>query len=128
MAGVDEKSRRWVASVLALVGIGLILAGIALLVQHERQLEGPLNPPPTVSIEHRTAAQAIQRVLVLVLVLFGIFSVVSYAFLRWSRRFRQWLLYKPRPATPDSDVWAMHRLPAEDEGLDPTEDRPGDES
>jgi len=114
MAGVEEENRQRLALFLVLVGVGLILAGAALMIRHYHQIEVHQTPIPPVSADRRLSdLRAIQRILLLLLVLVVIFSVASFAFLRWSRRFRRWMFYKPQPATPDGDVWAMHRLPAE---------------
>ena len=59
-------------------------------------------------------AQAIRDVLVGLLMIVGIFSIGSLAMIRWSRRFRKRLLRKAQPPTPAEDVWAMHRLPNEE--------------
>jgi hypothetical protein len=112
MAGVEESSRPRIAILLALVGAGLILAGLALVIDQFRETMDSQQPRPTaVASRQVVQARAIRYVLFLTIVLVGVFSVATLAFLRWSRRFRRWLLRKPPPATPDGDVWAMHRLP-----------------
>ena len=111
MAGVEEENRQRIALVLVLVGVGLILAGVALMIRHYHEIDMHQAPIPQTSVDKKI--RAIQHMLFLLIVLLGIFSVASIAFLRWSRRFRRWMFYKPRPATPDGDVWAMHRPPDE---------------
>lgn len=117
MAGVEEQSRRRVATVLTLVGLGLILTGTALLLYQHHQIQRSSHPTPHAVEEPGSLAlaHAIQRALFLLILLVGVFAVASYAFIRWSRRYRQWLLRTPPPATPDEDVWAMHRLPDEED-------------
>lgn len=127
MAGVEEENRQRIALFLVLVGIGLILAGVALTFRHYHDIAKHQMPVPEPSVDQKLAdARAIQQILLLLLVLVGIFSVASFAFLRWSRRFRRWMFYKPQPATPDGDVWAMHRLPPEfnEERTTPPRDAP----
>jgi uncharacterized membrane protein YidH (DUF202 family) len=114
MAGVEEENRQRIALFLVFVGAGLILAGVALMIQHYRQIEVHQTLVPPLSEDKRLSdAKVIRHILLLLLVLVGIFSVASFAFLRWSRRFRRWMFHRPQPATPDGDVWAMHRLPSE---------------
>ncbi|HSW45998.1 MAG TPA: hypothetical protein VLM89_10550 [Phycisphaerae bacterium] len=114
MAGVDESHRGRIAILLALTGAGLVVIGLFLTIQHFQQTETLLRRPSTQPIGRRVAdARVIQTVLFLLLMLVGVFTVASLAFLRWSRSFRRWLLHKPAKATPSSDVWAMHTLPEE---------------
>ena len=44
------------------------------------------------------------------LLLLVIFLAASFVLVRASRRYRQGLLRKDRPATDSSDVWSMHRV------------------
>jgi len=130
MAGVEENSRQRVALILVLFGAGLIILGFVLSLDQQEEMETVTKPVTTMSAEQRTSwAQAIRQFLFLMLVILGVFSVGTLAFLRWSRRFRRWLLRKPQPATPDGDVWAMHRLPEDqdlqDEEPPPQEPPPG---
>lgn len=115
MAGVAEENRRRIAAALCLLGAGLILAGVAVILQHRATVgtEQTLLSDASANRDNVFVAQAIQKVLLWVLVLMGIFGVSTFAFLRWSRRFRNWLLYRPHPPTPADDIWAMHRLPDE---------------
>lgn len=124
MAGVEENNRQRIAFVLALVGGGLILAGLALAIHQFEQTEA-VQPHPARGDKPLADAQAIRSILFLLLILVGVFAVASLAFLRWSRSFRRWLLHKPAPATPDGDVWAMHRLPDESDQDPPPGDEPG---
>jgi len=111
MAGVEEENRKHIALFLLVVGVGLILVGIFLMIRHYHQIDVHQTPLPQTSVDKKL--RAIQQILFLLIVLVIIFSTASIAFLRWSRRFRRWIFYKPQPATPDEDVWAMHRLPPE---------------
>lgn len=117
MAGVEEQSRRRIGLMLLLAGGALALGGAAVIFyqQHLVQTSAPLHPPSVVT-DRIPTAQIIQKVLFLLLTLVLAFCVASLAFLRFSRRFRQWLFHKPAPPTPADDVWSMHRLPPE---LDP---------
>jgi uncharacterized membrane protein YidH (DUF202 family) len=115
MAGVAEENRRRLAMVLVLIGCGLMLAGGALVLQHRHQMQvaqGFQGRPA--SLETTKLAQTIRQVLFWLLLLVGLFSVSSFAFLRWSRRFRRWMLREPKPPTDAEDVWAMHRAPDEE--------------
>lgn len=114
MDGTEQESRRRLAQVLCLVGLGLVLAGGALLVQHYATLPTVQSPrPPADENQNYELARLIQRVLFWLLVLIVIFGVSTFAFLRWSRRFRHWVFHRPHPPTPSDDVWSMHRLPDE---------------
>ena len=109
MAGVEEENRQRIALFLVFVGAGLILAGVALMIQHYRQIEVHQTPVPPLSTDKRLSdAKVIRHILLLLLVLMGIFSVASFAFLRWSRRFRRWMFHRPQPATPDGA--SAHRI------------------
>ena len=129
MAGVEENSRQRVALILVLFGAGLIITGFVLSLNQQQEMDTVTKPVTTMSAEQRSSwAHAIQQFLFLMLVILGVFCVGTLAFLRWSRRFRQWLLRKPSTATPDGDVWAMHRLPedeAEDDQSPPQKPPPG---
>lgn len=122
MTDVTDERRRRIAKALFLVGLGLILAGAAVLVQHHASVSA-VRPVVSGSggAHAELKARAMREVLFWLLVFVGIFAVSTFAFLRWSRRFRRWVFYTPHPPTPADDVWAMHRLP--DEG--PAGLRPG---
>lgn len=52
-------------------------------------------------------------------VLLIIFVAASYAIVRFSRRYRAYLLRRPAPPTASDDVWSQHRVdvpPREEEG------------
>ncbi|HOW70034.1 MAG TPA: hypothetical protein PKY77_05475 [Phycisphaerae bacterium] len=125
MAGVEENRRQRTALILVLFGAGLIILGFILSLRQQEEMETVTKPVTTMSAEQRSSwAQAIRQFLFLMLVILGVFSVGTLAFLRWSRRFRQWLLRKPPAATPNGDVWAMHRLPEEESEESPPEEPP----
>lgn len=125
MAGVEENRRQRIALILVLIGAGLIILGFVLSLDQQEEMETVAKPTTTMSAEQRSSwAQAIRQFLFLMLVILGVFSVGTLAFLRWSRRFRQWLLRKPPAATPDGDVWAMHRLPEDEDSQPPPEEPP----
>ncbi len=114
MAGVAEENRRRIGKALCLLGAGLILAGVALVLQHRGTIASSQKPAPGGPANSNILfAQAIRQVLFWLLVLMGIFGVSTFAFLRWSRRFRNWMLCQPHPPTSADDVWAMHRMPGE---------------
>ncbi len=110
MAGVEERNRSRLAVALGAIGLGLVIVGLVLVIQH---VDETAAKTPRAVAQGAVTADAIRGVLFLVLVLVGIFVVASLAFLRWSRGFRRWIFHKPAPATPSADVWAMHRLPEE---------------
>lgn len=128
MAGVEEQHRERIAGVLLLAGVSLILVGAGLLIHQQHQLDAsqPVLNSATLSPEARVRrAEAIHSLLFLLIMLVVIFAAASLAFLRWSRRFRRWLLRKPALPTPSEDVWAMHRLP-EDDDFSAASYKPGD--
>ena len=123
MLGIDEENRTRIALVLALIGVILIVGGLAIAVMNggHHQIVGP--PAPT--LPPRTLAHKLTEILFLLVVLVGILMVSTFALVRWTRRYRKWLLHRPQPPTPSSDVWAMHKLPSEEE---PPPAEPGEES
>jgi len=141
MAADDPHARR-AAAVLLLVGTGLVLIGLALLLQQEyvelaldeaslhaqAPAGGPEAAPGPLLPEARRQGRLLRQVLFLTLILVLVFAVSTLAFLRWSRKYRRSLLRKPRGPTPSSDVWAMHRLAPEGDAGPPATPRPeGDE-
>jgi len=111
MAGVAEENRQRIAAALVLAGCGLILTGLALVLQYRHRMEAAQSYVHQASTEQNVLlAHTIKRVLFWLLILVGVFSVSTFAFLRWSRRFRRWLLRKPRPPTPAEDLWARQDL------------------
>ena len=113
MAGVAEEYRHWFVVCLCLLGVGLILIGVVLTINHQQQFAALEVPATQLAAPPETVEQArlLQNVLFWLAVLIGAFIVSTLAFFRWSRRFRSALLRRPRPPTPADDVWAMHRLP-----------------
>jgi hypothetical protein len=118
MAGVREENRLRIAVLLLGLGAILILVGVVLGVQHYRGLRAleEARPtiaqvPPGVRLDRGAEVGLIRQVLFVLVVLVGILAVSLTALRLWSRRFRQVLMHKPAPPTPDADVWAMHRLP-----------------
>jgi ABC-type Fe3+ transport system permease subunit len=125
MAGVTEENRRRLAIALSLLGVVLVLGGVALTIQHQQSIARTQGEAGSIPPEQRVRlAQAIQQILFVLLVLVGVFAIGTLAFLRWSRRFRSQLFRRPRPPTPAEDVWAMHRLPEELAEEGPTEEEP----
>jgi hypothetical protein len=112
MAGVAEENRRRLAGFLCVVGLVLILVGIGLTLKFQSDVAG-LPTPVKKLPDNKAMAKVLQAVLFWVLVLIVVFTVCTVAFLRWSRRFRKYLLARPHPPTPADDVWARHRLPGE---------------
>ncbi|NLX14063.1 MAG: hypothetical protein GXY44_10475 [Phycisphaerales bacterium] len=122
MAGIENKSRWRIAGVLLLLSGILILAVLAIRpAWHSKQQPRSIattRPAVDTEREQLLLAQAIQRVLLALIVLVLIFTFAGLAWLRWSRRFRVWLFREPHPPTPADDVWAMYRLPEEPEDTD----------
>jgi len=118
MAGVQEENRLRIALLLLGLGGGLVLFGVLLGAEHYRSSHAPEQVPPAhaasapaVHLTRQAEVGLIKQILFILVVLVSILAVSLYAFRLWSRRFRQMLLHKPAPPTPDGDVWAMHRLP-----------------
>ena len=128
MAGIDEKDRRRIATILLLLSGILIITGLSTIMVRRGEVEPEPRPVASRPIgglesDKLALAQAIQRVLLALIVLVIIFAFAGLAWMRWSRRFRIWLLREPRPPTPVDDVWAMHRPPEE---LEESEDADAD--
>jgi hypothetical protein len=115
MAGVSEENRRRLAGFLCLIGLLLILVGVGVTLKYEYDY-ADFSVPSSKLPDNKAVAKILQAVLFLVLVLICVFGICTLAFLRWSRRFRKYLLSRPRTATPADDLWARHRLPGESEG------------
>jgi uncharacterized membrane protein YidH (DUF202 family) len=115
MAGVAEENRRRIAGALCVLGVILVLAGVWLIAAHQEQLAQVEQRPTHQASRSVMLALTIQQVLFWLLILIVIFGVSVFAFLRWSRRFREWMFYRPHPPTPADDVWTMHRLPEQGE-------------
>jgi hypothetical protein len=115
MAGVQEENRRKTAFILAAVGIGLIVFGFVLTLNHQSELESSQAAAQhlAANVKAGTLARVLKHVLFFLVILVGIFSISVFAFLRWSRNFRRSLMRRPHPPTPADDVWAMHKLPPE---------------
>jgi len=117
MAGVEEHNKKSVALVLLLAGGALVLAGAGVIIYQQHLVATRGLPPAKPVIDDPVPmAAVIQKVLFSLLILVLVFCVTMLAFVRFSRRFRQWLLRRPAPPTPAEDVWAMHQLPPD---LDP---------
>lgn len=79
---------------------------------------------PTSMPSSAVAPQTIRYVLFLIVVLAGIFLVSSFAFLRWSRRYRSHIFREPSQPTAAEDAWAMHQLPPDEESDNDSEQPP----
>ncbi len=126
MAGVSETNRKKIASILIALGTGLILIGFLFVLS--RPPEEPHTATTRAVLPPHTRALLMRQILFWLIVFSLIFAVSTFAFLRWSRRFRAWMNRKPSAPTPSDDVWAMHKLPegALDEWRDvEPEDGPG---
>ena len=70
---------------------------------------------PATTSDTQALGRTLRNILYILVVLVGVFVVSSYAFIRWSRRYKRWLLREPTHPTPHEDVWPMHKLPPEDD-------------
>ena len=103
MTDASDDRRQQVAKALLLVGLGMVLAGTALIVHHRASTAAiPTSQPGQADARSRVEdqAKALRVILFYLPVFAGIFGVSTFAFLRWSRRFRKWVFYEPRPPTP----------------------------
>jgi hypothetical protein len=121
MAGVAEEDRGRLAGILCIGGLLFVLAGVFLTLQHHYDLYESVASGPGPMPDNKATARMLQAMLFWLLVLIGMFTICTVAFLRWSRRFRKYLLARPHPPTPADDVWSMHRLPQEDSEAVPPE-------
>jgi uncharacterized membrane protein YidH (DUF202 family) len=109
---MHEEQKRRLAKILAAAGALLVILGSIAVVLHYQQFSAPEPPAGKKSPEEiRRIAKAIELLLVIVMILFITFAFAALAFLRWSRRFRQLILRKPRPRTQADNLWDQHRLP-----------------
>ncbi len=118
MAGVAEEHRGRLAGILCIGGLLFVLAGVFLTLEHHYELYESAASGPGALPDNKATARMLQGVLFWLLVLISVFAIGTVAFLRWSRRFRKYLLARPHPPTPSSDVWSMHRLPDDAAGGD----------
>lgn len=126
MTDIPDSYRRWIAVLAAIVAAALLVAGWSLMIDLVRPAPPGEDVAATQPISPDTAqdARRVRAVLFYAMVLVGIFLIGSFAFLRWSRRFRRMVLQKPHDPSPADDVWAMHRLPeGPDEGDSPGSER-----
>ena len=99
----DRQFNRSLLSVIHFMVISLF-SGTAI------QAAQPTSMPSTA-----VAPQTIRYLLFLLVVLAGIFLVSSFAFLRWSRRYRSHIFREPSQPTASEDAWSMHQLPPDGE-------------
>lgn len=76
-------------------------------------LAAPASRPASMKDDPRAVKW--RSIALLALVLIGILVVAALVIVRFSRRFRGFLLRKPGPPTANEDVWAMHRLPPDED-------------
>ena len=125
MTDTSDSYRRWLVVGVAIMMALLFVATWSLMIDLTRPAtldEGVATSQPTPSPERVRDARQMRAVLFYVMVLAGVFLVGSFAFLRWSKRFRRVILQKPHDPSPDDDVWAMHRLPDDDDDESPEPD------
>lgn len=67
----------------------------------------------------RRDAQRLRQALALLIILILIFTIATLVIVRFSKRYRAYLMDRKAPPTPSDDVWAMHRLPDEAPPADP---------
>ncbi len=123
----EEYRRRIIVFTTVLVGIFLLAGALVLYVEYASQ-EQPTEKEvqPLTSKDKMELSQLLKKILYLLGLILIIFFFGLWAIVRWSRRFRQFLLREPPEATPVEDVWAMHRLPDETDTFEPgDQDEPG---
>lgn len=116
MAGVAEENRGRLAGILCIGGLLFVLLGVFLTLEHHYEIYESAASGPGPLPDNKATARMLQAVLFWLLVLISVFTICTVAFVRWSRRFRKYLLARPHPPTPSSDVWSMHRLPEQAAG------------
>lgn len=85
-----------------------------------------VTKPPAASLEDDPRMAHWRLVFFWSLVILLIFLVAALVIVRFSERYKAYLLRKRRPPTPSDDVWKMHKLPREmdiDLPHDDSEDR-----
>ncbi len=122
-AEATDSQRVRVTLGMALVGLALLLAA-ALLVYLGRSPEASIPADAAeVVAEHRLEeARTLTAVLLVAGLLFLLFLVTGYAFVRASRTYRRHLSAKPAKPTANRSVWEMHKPPPEPAA--PTEPTP----
>ena len=117
MTDTPDSYRRWFAVIAAIMVALLLVAGWSLLIDLTRPAVpgDDVATSQPISPEKAQDARRMRAILFYLMVLVGVFLVASFAFLRWSRRFRHVVLQKPHDPSPDDDVWSMHRLPDSDD-------------
>lgn len=125
MAGVAEEDRCRLAAILCIGGLLFVLLGVFLTLQYQYEIYETTASGPGPLPDNKATARMLQAVLFWLLVLIGVFMISTVAFLRWSRRFRKYLLARPHLPTPVDDVWSMHRLPEEVAGSASPSDQGG---
>ena len=115
-SGELGRPRLLVAAVMA-----VLLVAVFAVIWALPDLPARRSSPTTLPAEVVGTTRVARDVLFVALVLLIVFVVSTFAFLRWSRHFRRWMLRKPHSPTPASDVWSMHRVPDEADA-DPDDD------
>lgn len=65
----------------------------------------------------------LRAALYLFLLILGL-ALCFFALIRLGRRYRERLLHQPDKPTPVQDIWAMHKLPEDDQGEEPRGQEP----
>lgn len=110
---IPEEYRIRVAVVVFLLGLSLIALGIVLVVSRGAEYPPDL-PPGEIPVSTTTGLKqfwdGMKQVLFYTSIVLLAFFTATFAFLRWSKRFRANLLRKPLTPTPTDDIWAKYRL------------------
>jgi hypothetical protein len=109
---------------LAFIGVSVMSSAVLADSQGSGADSAVAASQPAPTQDPRALGRTLRNVLYILLVLVVLFTVSSYAFILWSRRYRRWLLRHPARPTPHADVWPMHKLPpeeGEDENSQPYE-------
>ncbi|HEY3243711.1 MAG TPA: hypothetical protein VGM03_10200 [Phycisphaerae bacterium] len=120
-AEATDRQRVRAALGVVVVGLALLLIAWGLIVLDPVPVTPPKVAAATVTEETFESARALSVLLLTGGLLFLLFLVAGYAFIRASRSYRRQLNAKPAAPTRHQDVWAMHKLP------EPAEEPPEEE-
>lgn len=99
----------------AVLSFGLAASAVGWLPLSRASAEPPAPAVSQVAVSPQQAAPALALVLLVVFVLVLVFLIGGWVIVRSARRRQAFTTRKRAAPTSSEDVWAMHKLPADDD-------------